>query len=493
MIPSNLVPGARGALWIVFLMFCASPVLGQSGQSTGSVPGPPRDRSSGSVVDTLTVTINEAIRTALDVSPEVATEQAGIEFAKARHNLAKSSRFLTNFEATSAHSATPGIENPNNTPTDRLYLDPDVRNDWEDLNLFSRLEVEALQPIWTWGELGGNIRAARAGVDVERAVRERKELEVASRTAELYWSLLLTEELFRLTGEAGGIVAQAKDEIDRLLQEGAEDVDMADLYQVQITEQEFHQRVVEAREARQTARAALRRQLFLTDGQTVAVAEVQLLPIAAPLEPLEVYQRRALDSRPELAQARAGLRATNALVDVARSDFFPKIFIGLTARYGYAAGRHRQRNPFVGDPFLSQSVETGLGLRLKLNAAQTRSRVQQARARHDEVRFQHDAAHQLILFEVEKAWRDVIIARQAVTSREEALKISRQWLLDEQINFDLDLGDTENLVKAVRDNLTLRAQRHEAVFNYNMSVLRLYQKTGTLLQRLESGTLLVEE
>jgi len=472
MILYRYVPGARPALWFVFLLLLVAPARAQ---------------------DTLTVSINEAIRTALDVSPEIATEQAGVDFAKARHNLAKSSRFLTNFEATSAHSATPGLENPNNTPTDRLYLDPDVRNDWEDLNLFNRVEVEALQPIWTWGELGGNIRAARAGVDVERAVRERKELEVASRTAELYWSLLLTEELFRLTGEAGDIVAQAKNEINRLLDEGAEDVDMADLYQVQITEQEFNQRVVEAREARRTARSALRRQLFLPDGSTVAVSEVQLLPIAPPLEPLEVYQQRALENRPELAQARAGLTATNALVDVARSDFFPKIFVGLTARYGYAAGRHRQRNPFVGDPFLTQSVETGLGLRLKLNAAQTRSRVQQARAQYDEVRFQHDAAHQLILFEVEKAWRDVVIAQQAVASREEALKISRQWLLDEQINFDLELGDTENLVKAVRDNLTLRVQRHEAVFNYNMAVLRLFEKTGTLLQRLDSGTLLVTE
>lgn len=490
MIAVSSVFPARVIVFLTFLLvlFGSRPVQGEPrmNQEARSGQTAPVQQPTPRSLDTLTVTMNQAILTALDVSPEVATEQAGLEFAKARHSLAKSSRFLTNFEATSAHSATPGLENPNGTPTDRLYLDPDVRNDWEDLNLFNRLEIEALQPIWTWGELGGNIRAAASGVAVERAVREGKEIEVATRTAELYWSLLLTEELFRLTGEAGDVVAQAKEEIDRLLKEGAQDVDMADLYQVQITEQEFEQRVVEAREARRTARSALRRQLFLADDQTVSAADVQLLPMAAPVEALEVYQQRALDSRPELAQARAGLAATDALVDVARSDFYPKVFIGVTARYGYAADRHRQRNPFVGDPFLTQSVETGLGLRLKLNVAQTRSRVQQARARHDEVRFQRDAARQLILFEVEKAWRDVVIAQQAVASREAALKISRQWLLDEQINFDLDLGDTENLVKAVRDNLTLRAQRHEAVFNYNMAVVRLYEKTGTLLQRVEA-------
>ena len=439
--------------------------------------------------DTVTVTLEAAIRTSLEVSPEVGVTESKADFARARHELARNSRFLTEFNATTAHSAAPAIDNPNGTATDRLYLDPDVRNDWEDLSLFNRLEVEAIQPLWTWGELSGNIRAARAGVEVEDAAVQGTEMEVAARTAELYYSLLLTEELHRLTGEAGDIVQKAKDEIDRLLQEGAADVDMADLYQVQITEQEFLQRVVEVDEKRRTARAALARQLFLSDGQTVVVADLQLEPLPFQLEALEVYQARALGERSELRQVAAGVEARDALVDVARSGYYPKLFLGVSARYSYAPGRYRQENAFVGDPFLSRNLQTGLGLRLNLNMAQTRARVRQAQAQANEVRFQGDAARQLVLFEVEEAYRNVIIAHRAVEAREEALHLSKQWLLDEQINFDLDLGDTENLVKAVRDNLSLRAQRHEAVFAYNRSVIRLLAKTGSLVHSARTGML----
>ncbi len=439
--------------------------------------------------DTLVVSMQEAIRNALDVSPEVGREQAQVDYARARLGLARSSRFLTEFTATSAHAASPAIDNPNGTPTDRLYLDPDVRNDWDDLSMFNRLEIEAIQPLWTWGELGGNIRAARAGVGVEEAARDVKTLDVAVRTAELYWSLLLTEELHRLTGEAGDIVRKAKDEIQRLIEEGAEDVDYADLYQVQITEQEFFQRSVEVEERRRTARAALRRQLFLPDDRTVAVADITLEPLPFTLEALEVYQARALGERPELRQAAAGLEAREALVDVARSAFFPKLFLGVNARYSWAPDRHRQRNPYVGDPFLSRNLQAGLGMRLNLNLAQTRSRVRQARAEVDDVQYQADAARQLILFEVEEAYRNVVIARAAVDAREAAVLVSREWLLDEQINFDLDVGDTENLVKAVRDNLSLRVQRHEAVFNYNRAVVRLLARTGRLADLASSGTL----
>src|SRR5690606_12116425 len=120
------------------------------------------------------------------------------------------SRFATEFTATTAHAAAPGLNIPNpDVPTDALYLDPAVRNDWDDLRPFNRIEAEVLQPIVTWGELSGNIRAARHGVRVEEAAVRGKELEVALRTGELYYGALLADELLRLTERAGAIVEQA--------------------------------------------------------------------------------------------------------------------------------------------------------------------------------------------------------------------------------------------------------------------------------------------
>jgi outer membrane protein len=439
--------------------------------------------------DTLFVSLSSAVARSLEISPEVRAKAAKADYAEARYNLARASRFLTEFNATSAHSTAPALDNPNNAAAKELYLDPDVRNDWEDLSMFNRIEFSAVQPIWTWGELGKSIDAAMAGLQVEEAAVMETTNEVALRSAQLYFSLQLTEALARLTTEAGDIVEQAKKEIDRLIEEGDEGVDDADLFQVQITEQEFLQRVVEVEEGRKTARAALSRQLFLPDAQSVAVESTLLNPVVFDLESLESYQAVALAQRPELARASAGLEARNALVDVAKSNYYPKLFLGLSGRWSYAAGRERQPNPYISDPFLSRSLQVGFGLRQNLNFAQTKAKVSQAEAEASEVRFQGDAARQLVLFEVEEAYRNVIIAQAAVTSREEALQISKDWLRMEQVNFDLDIGDTENLVKAVRDNLSLRAARQDAVYKYNIAVIRLLGKTGTLIPTLEAGTL----
>ncbi len=439
--------------------------------------------------DTVQVNLQAVLERALDVSPDLGEVRADRDFADARSRLARSSRYFTEVQLTTAHAIAPGLTNPNGVPTEELYLDPDVRNDYRSWQPFTQAEVELIQPLYTWGELGGSIQAAQHGVDVEEAAVDRKELEVALRAAELYYNVLLTNELARLATRAGDIVDQAKDEIVRLLEEGAEDVDEADRYQVEMTEWEFRRRVVEVTENQITAQVALRRQMILPEDAAVVPASDALTPLPHVPEPLDRYFDIAMDNRPELAQARAGLAARDALVRVARSHFYPKLFFGFSTGFSYTPSRERQRNPFISDGFRKSTARTGFGFRQKLNFAQTRARVDQARAEREQVRHQMEGAEQLILFEVEKAYRDLTVAQAALTAQDSSLAISKKWLRVEYINFDLDLGDTENLIKAVQANLEAEARYFEAVHRYNMAVLRLMNAVGILVRRVESGTL----
>ena len=428
---------------------------------------------------------------ALAVSPEVSTVASDLSFAAARLKLARASRFLTEFEATTGHAPIPGLDNPNDTPDDRLFLDPDVRNRYDKFRLFNQLEVELLQPVFTWGELSGNIRAAGYGMDVDQARVDEKSNEVALRTGELYYALLLALELERLIDETGDIVDQAKEEIDRLLLEGAEGVDDADLFQVLITEQEFKKRVVEVEEKLLTAQVAMQRQLLLPQQSVVVPSETILEPLTFVQDSLQTYLDSAIQLRPEMNQARDGLQARDALVATAKSDYYPKVFLGARYRFRTAPGRVNQPSPFHSDRFRGQTIEAGLGLRQKLNFHLTRAKVEQATAEKTKVEHQLSTAEQLVQFEVEEAYRNLTIARAALESQDEALRLSREWLQTESINFDLDLGDTENLVRAVQANLKLRAEAHEAVYNHNVAVLRLLSASGQLLLRLEAGMLVV--
>lgn len=455
---------------LILLIVCAGPIRISSGQ------------------DTLSLGLTDAIVRALDVSPEVAAVDEQRAFATARHRFAQANRFLTDVRITTLHTFAPGLNIPDPTvPTDELYLDPDVRNDWAGLRPFNRFELELRQPIYTWGELGGSIRAARHGVDVERASVRETEAEVALRTAELYQGFLLARSLLRLTVDAESVLEQARRELERLLDEGDPSVDDADLFRLQLAEQDFIAQVVEVTEQVATARTALRRQLMLPDEIVVDAPTDALKPLAAPSDSLDFYQRLATDNRPVLEQAAAGIAARSALLEVARSDYFPKLFLAGTGVLGLAEGRYRQRNPFVSDPFLGRSVGAALGLRQNLNFAQTRAQVQQAQAQLNEVRYQETAARQLVSFEVEEVFRQMTIAEARLLTRERSLTIGREWLRTEQINFDLGFGDAQNLIAAVQSALELEAAHLEAIRNHNVSVLRLLNATGILVSHVRTA------
>jgi outer membrane protein TolC len=445
----------------------------------------------GAFQDTVRMDLQSAIVRALDVSPEVGVAQAQADRSQARHRFARASRFLTEFTAESAHSLAPGLEIPddNTLPNDKLYLNPDVKNDANDLRPFNQIEVEALQPVWTWGELSGSIRAARLGADADQAAVEVQATTTALRLVESYYALQLALRLEQLALETEPIIRQAEREITRLIDEGDEDVSYADLYQVQLTEQEFRRRLVEVQQGVLTARMALRRQLFLPETTTFDTAEAEFAPLGFEREPLEAYFALARAYRAELGQASAGLAARDALVEVARSDYYPKVGIGAQANYRYTAGRYRQPNPYVNDPLIGRSVVAGFVVQQNLNFAQTRARVEQAEAERAEVRAQLDGAAQLVLFEVEEAYRSLVTAEAALGAQDESFRLTRQWLLDEQLNFDLDIGDTEDLVRAVQAKLTAEAEYYESIQRYNVAVARLLDAAGVLTLRARQGTL----
>jgi outer membrane protein TolC len=292
------------------------------------------------------------------------------------------------------------------------------------------------------------------------------------------------------------VVDRAKKEIQRLLDEGDKSVDQADLFQTRLTEEEVKRRTIEVEQNRKTARSALRRQLFLPDGTVVVASAEELVPLNFSLhaDSLDHYIALGLKNRPEVDQAEAGVEARAAQVDVAKSDYYPKI--GVQASLSQSVTLPERPNPsnaYVGDSFMGTGTRTGLGITLDLNFRQTQARVEEAQAQLSEVKQQQTAAQQLVRFEVEEAYRNLIVAQAKVESRDRANKISGEWLRTEQIDFDLGFGDTENLVKAVRADIEAEARYFEAVKAYNVAVLKLLRATGTLTDRLRRGTLVETE
>src|SRR5690625_7462624 len=78
------------------------------------------------------------------------------------------------------------------------YLDPDIRNDWENWAIFTRGEISAVQPLYTWGAVDNAIKAATAGARAAEYQFEAVQSEAEFRYYELYYSYLLALEVSRI-------------------------------------------------------------------------------------------------------------------------------------------------------------------------------------------------------------------------------------------------------------------------------------------------------
>jgi outer membrane protein TolC len=451
---------------------------------------PPGPRPS----DTMRVGLPEAIARSLAESPEVDRREAELDYAQARHRQARASRYLPELSLNTVHSLAPGLDRSNVPDTlgnDELYLAPEVENDWTPgaLRPFNGFTIEFGQPIYTWGELEGSIEAARANKDVESARVEEKALEVAFRTAELYYDLLLARRLSRLTGEAGSRLARARNEVQARIQEGDSAVSRGDLFQLRRQQQEFRRRVVNLKQRRLTAAGGLQRQLFAPPGVAVLPATPLLEPVGFEIRPRSYYVDVAMENRPQLQQAEAGVKARTALLEVERSSYYPKLFIG--GRFGqrYAYGRPNQESAYIGENFIGSTTEAAFSIRQDLSFHTIRAQVEQAEAELAEVRAQARGARQLIPFEVEEAWRSLVSAKGALQAQDKAFDISKEWERFEQTQYDLGFGSVDNLTSALQARLQSQIAYYEAVRDYNVAVMELLRVTGLLNEPEQVGTL----
>jgi len=438
--------------------------------------------NDGYAQDTLRVSLADAVSRALEISPEMDVEDSKVYSAQSLHSFAKANRFLSQINLSSVHSLAPGLSE-SSFPENNWYLDPDLRYDWSNLSPFNQLRVDIAQPLYTWGQIDGSINATEQGIEVAKADSDSKKSEVVKRIASNYMDLLLALELKRLADETGQVLEQAESKIEELL-DGDDSVDDADLFQAQLVRQEYNAQVVEVGESLKLAKSGLRKQMFIDDDQELLPAENNLEAFDLELRLLEDYQKQAQGNRPEIKKASAALEARNQLVKVAKSDYFPKLFLGVSGRAGFASGHYKQRNPFISDPFIGSGVEAGLGLRMNLNFAQTKAKVARAQADQMEVLALQVAGSQLVDFEVENAYRKCLIARAAKDAQNESVRISGEWLRTEQINFDLELGNMDNLVKALQANLKLRADYFSKVRAYNLALIDLLEASGTLVDEV---------
>ena len=183
---------------------------------------------------------------ALKNNQKIKNAQLSLKVFEARQIQASHAKILPKFQVRNIWGPIPMAEGVLD-PTGGYVISKDVTTSIpEDLRYFTQVDLDLIQPVYTFGKLSGLLTAAKFGVQAGQAGLEKSKEDVRLQVRKLYWGLVLGKELLAVIEETQKEMNKAESKIQELLDEGSEEVGQNDLFKLQITQYEVNKRSREA-------------------------------------------------------------------------------------------------------------------------------------------------------------------------------------------------------------------------------------------------------
>jgi len=421
----------------------------------------------GKVVLDLKGCIARAIATAPEMGEAGADiDLAASRFAEARGHLFPTIDFL-------------GLSGPVPQARGDQVSSPDSINEHERWTYFVRGDATLIQPLYTFGKISENMKAATHGIEVDRAKKEQARNEIALKVEEYYNGLLLAREMQALLRYVADTLQDARDKAQKLFDDGSPNVVLEDLYKLDSYRGGVAGYLAEADKGERLALAALKARLGLAADSDFDITTAELVAGTEAVADLSAAVAAARDKRPEFRQIREGLKAREALVEAARAEYFPDLFLAGYLSGAYSEKRNRVNNPWVPDEFNHYWGGVALGLRWKIDFGITDAKVAGKRAEFNRLEHTRSFAEANIPLQVRKYHLDLATAEEKMTGTTQGYKNAKKWVVAAVSNFDFGIGPAKEIFDALEQYAKTRAAYFQAVYERNLAKAGLDYATGT--------------
>lgn len=412
-------------------------------------------------------TLKQCLERALESSPDIHAALADEQIATSQLGRAKAGR-LPRATFTGLLSAITGAEGD--------AVNGDTDND--DFGPYSMGKLEIVQPLYTFGRLRNEIRAAMQGVASKEAATEQARQAVVVAIKELHANLLLSQQIKELLDEAHDNFTTAMEQVEERLEADEGNVTEQDLLRLRIGRSSVAKERHTLVRAIAVTRAALKRHLGLPADASFELAETRLQPVTLNLQPLGNYLAQVGPERPELAQLEAGLAARQARLEAARGAYYPSIFLAGGFEYSVAPNRDDQDSPFARDFNFFRGPGIALGLRWQLDFWSTQAKVAERAAELNKVQMQKVSATSGIALDIQRRYWEVEEFRNKVKAARQARKAARALLVTTLANFKLGVGEAKDVFEGLGLYTRIVSDYYKTIRDFNIAAAKLTQATG---------------
>lgn len=422
---------------------------------------------------TLVLDLDSCISTALQAAPEIGEAQADLALTSSKLDEAKAYRY-PQINVMSLFGPAPSAKREDIDPTINTNKSFSIR----DLTWFASTDLLITQPLWTFGKISENMKAATHGTEVDKSKKQQKGNEVALEVKKYYYGVLLAREVQTVIAELQLYMQQGKDKIQGLIDNESDSGDPMDLYKVDAYSGEINKYMEEALKGERLATAALKARLGLADNVDITVTAERLEMNDEPIPDLNSAIEKARVQRPEFKQLKEGMAARAALVEAAKANYYPDIFLAGMASWAYADNRDRIKNPYISDTFRHAYGGVALGLKWHLDFGITSAKVAAEQAQLNRLASTKVYADNYIPLQIQKAWLEMQEAQKNVTNTLNAYQGAKKWGTAALANFDFGIGNPRDVFDAVGVYGKMKAAHFQSIFDYKIAKANLEYAMG---------------
>jgi outer membrane protein TolC len=411
------------------------------------------------------LTLDQVIAKAM-ANPRVEMAQQDARAAAARADEADDLR-LPRIEGTAFGTLSPDIEclDPGCTmTTPRNFA-------FRFSGLYGSAELKVTQPLYTFGKISHARSAAQAGLAAQHALADEAAGDVAVQAAQAYWGVKLAREL-------GYMLDDGIDEIQKAQQKFGErghEISVMDKQRVEVLLAEAKVKRADATQGESQAIAGLG---AVTGVAGADVDEDEFAPVDYTLPTADALAAAAAAHRPQSIAAREGAKAGDQLAAVEHAAYFPDVAVVGDAVISDAQGVEDPPGAFAYDPYRRTGAGVVLGLKWTLEPWNIADRVARARADAHKMHAQADLAKLGARYDALVALSQARAAHDKVAAAEAGEKAARAWVAAVLQNEAIGTAEPKDLVDAYLAYFQLRSEWAQAVFDWNVAVVRLRRSTG---------------
>ena len=421
----------------------------------------------------LVLGLGDCIRIALKGAPELGEAQADIEQTRSKLDEARSYRY-PQIEVMTLFGPAPQARREDIYPV----INTDKTFKFSEMTWFSSADATIIQPLYTFGKISENMKAATHGIEVDRSRKDQRANEIALKVKEYYFGLMLARELKEVVLEVQETLNKAQGKARRMLDAGDNGVEEIDLFKLDAFTGEVAKYLEEAKKGESLALAALKTRLGLPMTSQLEISSERLTLDDALIPEFETYLGNARSKRPEFRQISEGLKARSALVEAAKANYYPDIFLGGLFSWAYSDDRDRIRNPYINDQFRHLNGGVALGARWKLDFGITGARVAGERAQYNRLLSTREFADANIPLQLKKYYLDLKEAENSVAATKFAYSNAKKWAVTAVANFDFGVGPAKEILEALQAYARMRAAYFQSIYNFQIAKANLEYAAG---------------